>query len=143
MLVVSLLLSACVNITPFFGEKITKLSPGDNKEKVLTEIGRPDGFTPVGDGYVLKYLHKQISGWNYQYTDYYLFFDKDNQLVAIKNGEIKDKTQDVINSLNVYNKNLNAQEQLKIQQNNQLINNLNSNKPQKVIICKQGDLMCY
>lgn len=143
ILLCTLLLTACAGMPIIFGEKVSQLQPGMSKEQVFESIGRPDGFEPTTNGTVVKYTHKLISGWAHQYTDYYLTFDKNNKLVSVKNSNVIDKSAQVQNSLNNLNNNLLMQQQLRNQQNQQLINNLNQNKVQKVIICKQGDLMCY
>lgn len=144
ILLCTLLLVACANIGSF-GQRVSELNPGMNKQQVFDIVGKPDGFDtmPDGSGSVVKYIHRLVSGFAYQYTDYYLFFDANGRLVSVKNGPIIDNTANVQNALNAYNANLIAQKQLQLQQNQQLMNSLNQNRPQHVIICKQGDLMCY
>lgn len=55
----SIILSGCA-VSPFFGERITSLNPGDSRESVIQIVGKPDGFMLTENGYILKYIHKML-----------------------------------------------------------------------------------
>ena len=138
----SLLVTACAT-SPITGERISTLTPGDNLNKVVEVVGKPDGFDTLEDNVVVyKYINRYISGWDNKTTDYYLFF-KNNKLVSIKNGMLRENSANLANALNSLNQQLDNQRQRENDSRMQIINNMNRNQPQKVIICKKGDFMCY
>lgn len=143
VLFVVMLLSACGSMSIIFGDRIKTLNIGESKEHVVEILGKPDSFEQKKNEYIFVYLDKMISGWGYQYTNYYLFFNNKNQLIAIKTGDITDRTSNVTNAINQLNNNLQRQDYLNQMKSQQIIDNINKNRPQKVIICKSGDYMCF
>jgi hypothetical protein len=138
----SLLLSACAS-SPITGERVSTLNPGDDINKVISVVGKPDGFeTLKNDVVVYKYINRYISGWDNKTTDYYLFF-RDGKLIAVKNGHVNDNGAKLQETLNSLSQQADRQNQRNHESRMKMMDSINKNTPQKVIICKQGDLMCY
>lgn len=135
-------LAACGSMA-MTGEKMSTLNPGDSLNKAITVVGKPDGFERLQDGTIAyKYINRHISGWDMKTTDYYLVF-KDGKLMSVVNGPLRDNSQQIQNSINAFNNRLENQEQRSHESRMKLMDSLNQNKAQRVILCKQGDFMCY
>jgi hypothetical protein len=138
----SLLLTACAS-SPITGERVSTLNPGDDINKVVSVVGKPDGFeTLKNDVMVYKYINRYISGWDNKTTDYYLFF-REGKLIAVRNGHVNDNSAKLQDALSSLSQQAERQNQRNHESRMKMMDNVNKDKPQKVIICKQGDLMCY
>lgn len=142
MLMLCISLTACGTLA-VTGDKMSMLSPGDGVSKVTSIVGNPDGFERLQGGeMVYRYINRHVSGWEFKMTDYYLLF-KNGELISVTTGPIRDNSQQFTNSLNALNQNLENQRQRDHEARMRLSESIDRSRAQKVIICKQGDFLCY
>lgn len=129
-----LFLSAC-SISPITGERISTLKEGESKENVLSIVGKPDNFETKNNITIFKYSNRYMSGWGNSKTDYYLSF-KNDKLISITNGEIKDNSKQLTETLQRMSEQAERKAQREHETTQQLLKNLSNNQPQKIYLCK-------
>jgi len=90
ILLVLLMTTGCTT-----GEKMSRLREGMAKEKVISILGRPDGFETRGEYETLSYYHRLVTGWAWDRGDYHVIF-KENKVTAYGVGEIRVKENNVL-----------------------------------------------
>lgn len=72
------------------------LHEGMSKQRVVSLMGKPDGFRRSGDYDALEYANRLISGWSWDRADYYIIL-KDNKVVSYGPGAVRqEKNSDVL-----------------------------------------------
>lgn len=100
-IVLGLLFGAMFLACATTGEQTKRLSPGMDKEDVVREMGRPDGFETIDSAQCYLYYNKLISGWSWDRADYRLCF-RDGKLSDYKAINIREKQPATTNTVIIH-----------------------------------------
>lgn len=95
-----MVLATCLTGCATMGGKMTNLSEGMDRAKVIQKLGKPDGFQRDGEYETLRYNHRLVSGWAYDRADYHVVL-KNGKVVAYGQGDVRVKNNP--NSAILYN----------------------------------------